>query len=214
MIFKALAESERHSNLLEIVQNITIDQSNDFPEKFLFYIFSRYDVTSIHLEYRSRKTIPIRSMLDGKIREIALLEYLKNGQSLIIADEILFDPGEIKILSDRLIQKSDTYYCQQNLTIPFFGDLHYRASANPAYPCGGDLLLKFIRHNRITNWESTIKILLEYIDKSKTKLTDQNLESLKIILSEMLLIDLSDETNVSFMENIKEYNKLIEMMRI
>lgn len=214
MIFKALAESERHSNLLEIVQNITIDQSNDFPEKFLFYIFSRYDVTSIHLEYRSRKTIPIRSMLDGKIREIALLEYLKNGQSLIIADEILFDPGEIKTLSDRLIQKSDAYYCQQNLTIPFFGDLHYRAAANPIYPCGGNLDLRFIRHNKITNWSSTIKILLEYIDKSQTTLTDQNLDSLKMILSEMLLIDLSDETNVSFMENIKEYNKLIEMMRI
>lgn len=214
MIFKALAESECHSNLLEIVQNITIDQANDFPEKFLFYIFSRYDVTSIHLEYRSKKTIPIRSMVDGKMREIALLDYLKNGQALIIADEIIFEPGEIKKLSDGLIQKSDAYYCQQNLTIPFFGDLYYRASSIPSYPCGGDLLLRFIRHNRITNWSSTIKILLEYIDKSKITLTEQNLDSLKTILSEILLIDLSDETNISFMENIKEYNKLIDMLKI
>jgi len=221
MIFKALAESERHSNLLEIVQNITIDQSQEFPEKFLFYIFSKYDLYSILLEFKNKKSIPIKSMIDGHFREIAMLEYLKNGQSFIVTDEILFEPGAIKNLSDKLIKENgfnDFYHkqnpIQQNLTIPFFGELHYRGCAIPTFPYGGELSLKFIKYNKITNWTSTIKILLTYIDKSKTSLTEENLISLKEIVSSVLSIDITDETNESFIENIKEYNTLIEMIKI
>jgi hypothetical protein len=220
MIFKTLVENEEHSNLLEIAQHITIDQTNIFPEKFLFYVFSKYDLYSLSMEFRNKKTISIRSLVDHKLTEIAILEYMNNGDSIILTDEILFEPGEIKNISDPLIRENGfaNYNNYNNvkkfLTVPFFGDLDYRVSAQAAYPYGGDASLRFIRHHKINNWSSTISILLDYIDKTKTKLTDQNLNSFKVILSDLLLIDLSDENHESFIRNSSNYNKLIGMKQI
>lgn len=96
--FKTLAECEEHSNLLDIAQNMTMNPSNKFPEKFLFYMFSKYYPFNLTLEFRNKKTIPIRTRINGKLNEVALLEYMANGQSVIIADELLLNREKLKPL--------------------------------------------------------------------------------------------------------------------
>lgn len=220
MIFKMLAENEQHSNLLLIAQNMTIDKKNSFPEKFLFYMFSKYYPFALNLEFRNKKTIPIRSRIDGKLNEIAMLEYMTNGETVIIADEMMFEPGKIKNISDILMKDTgfdhfnNSNKSKQFLNIPFFGDLEYHVYAQKAYPYGGDVELRFYRYNTINEWTLTIKILLGYIHQTKIQLSEENINSLKILLSDILMIDIQNEKNSSFVNNIENYNRLLEMIQI
>lgn len=219
MIFKTLAESEAHSNLLLIAQNMAMDQSNIFPEKFLFYMFSKYYPFNLTLEFRNKKTIPIRTRINGRLNEVAVLEYMASGETIIIADEVMFEPGEIKTISDLL--RTDTgfdnfnnYNTSKKLTIPYFGELEYKSYAQRAAPYGGDVELRFNRYTKTNEWTLITKILLAYIEKSKTQLSQDNINSLKILLSEILMADILDENNETFLKNIGSYNKLIEMLNI
>lgn len=219
MIFKNLAESEQHSNLLVIAQNMTMDTTNKSPEKFLFYMFSKYYPFNLSLQFRNKKTIPIRTRINGKLNEVALLEYMANGQSVIIADELVFEPGEIKTITDLLLTENafanhNNYNNSKKLTIPYFGELEYKSFAQPAYPYGGDLEIHFNRYNKTTEWNLITSSLLDYIDSSKTQLSQENISSLKILVSDLLAIDLNSESNESFLRNINSYNKLIEMINI
>jgi hypothetical protein len=219
MIFKTLAESESHSNLLLIAQNMAMDQSNIFPEKFLFYMFSKYYPFNLTLEFRNKKTIPIRTRINGRLNEVAVLEYMTSGETIIIADEVLFEPGEIKTISDLLIKETgfenfNNYNNTKKLTIPYFGELEYKSFAQGAVPYGGDVELRFNRYNKTNEWTLITSILLDYIDKSKTQLAPENIASLKILLSEILMMDIVDETNETFMKNISSYNKLVEIINV
>jgi hypothetical protein len=219
MIFKTLAESEAHSNLLLIAQNMAMDQTNIFPEKFLFYMFSKYYPFNLTLEFRNKKTIPIRTRINGRLNEVAVLEYMSSGETIIIADEVMFEPGEIKTISDLLITETgfdnfNNYNNTKKLTIPYFGELEYKSYAQGAVPYGGDVELRFNRYTKTNEWTLITKILLAYIDKSKTQLSQDNINSLKILLSEILMLDIIDENNEIFLKNIGSYNKLIEMLNI
>lgn len=219
MIFKTLAESEAHSNLLLIAQNMAMDQTNMFPEKFLFYMFSKYYPFNLTLEFRNKKTIPIRTRINGRLNEVAVLEYMSSGETIIIADEVMFEPGEIKTISDLLITETgfdnfNNYNNTKKLTIPYFGELEYKSYAQGAVPYGGDVELRFNRYTKTNEWTLITKILLAYIDKSKTQLSQDNINSLKILLSEILMLDIIDENNEIFLKNIGSYNKLIEMLNI
>jgi hypothetical protein len=219
MIFKTLAESEAHSNLLLIAQNMAMDQTNIFPEKFLFYMFSKYYPFNLTLEFRNKKTIPIRTRINGRLNEVAVLEYMSSGETIIIADEVMFEPGEIKTISDLLITESgfdnfNNYNNTKKLIIPYFGELEYKSFAQGAVPYGGDVELRFNRYTKTNEWTLITKILLAYIDKSKTQLSQDNINSLKILLSELLMADILDENNETFLKNIGSYNKLIEMLNI
>lgn len=219
MIFKTLAESEEHANLLEIAQNMTMNPSNVFPEKFLFYMFSKYYPFNLTLEFRNKKTIPIRTRINGKLNEVALLEYMTNGQSVIIADELIFEPGEIKTISDILLTQNgfETYSNYNNnkkLTIPYFGELEYKSYACRSEPHGGDVELRFNRYTKTTEWHLITHIILDHIDRSKAQLSQENINSLKILVSDLLSIDLKSESNESFLKNITSYNKLLEIIKI
>lgn len=218
MIFKTLAESEEHSNLLIIAQNMAMDNTNKFPEKFLFYMFSKYYPFNLTLEFRNKKTIPIRTRINGKLNEVAMLEYMNNGQSVIISDELLFEPGEIKTISDVLLIENGfsnyNNYNSKKLTIPYFGELEYKSYAQPAAPYGGDVELRFNRYTKTTEWHLITRIILDYIDTAKIQLTLDNINSLKILISDLLTIDIKNEKNDVFLNNISSYNKLIEMINI
>ena len=56
--------------------------------------------------------------------------------------------------------------------------------------------------------------LINHIEKTKTQLTSENIDSLKILLSELLMMDIADESNETFLKNIGNYNKLVEMLNI
>lgn len=217
MIFKKLTESEEHSNLLILAQSISLEQKNNFPESFLFYMFSKYYPFNLVFSIRNHNTIPIRTRINGRLNEVAIMEYMNNGESILLADEFEFDPGEIKKITDALRNTTDydSYNVNKKfLNIPYFGMLECTPNVCKAWPYGCDVELRFNRYTTTTEWTIMTNVLIKHIEKTKTQLTNENISSLKILLSDILMIDITDENNEMFLKNISSYNKLVEMLKI
>jgi hypothetical protein len=217
MIFKTLTESEEHSNLLILAQSISLEQKNNFPESFLFYMFSKYYPFNLIFSIRNHNTIPIRTRINGRLNEVAIMEYMNNGNSILLADEFEFDPGEIKKITDALRTTNDYDSFNANkkfLNIPYFGMLECTPNICKAWPYGCDVELRFNLYTKTTEWTIITNVLINHIEKTKTQLTNENIESLKILLSEILMMDIMDVSNDTFLKNISSYNKLIEMLNI
>jgi hypothetical protein len=218
MIFKDLLKNEEHSNLLILAQDLTKVPTNIFPEKFMFYIFSSYCPFSLIFEIRSKRKILVRTRINGKISDVAFIEYLNNGEPVIVADDYLFDTKDIQPVIDALINTAihDKYTIPANssLTIPYFGKLDLLPSLIPSQYKSGDLELCFHRYHNETDWKSIILPLMLNIETLSIECTHDNINSLKSILSTLLVMDIIDEDRQSFMGNIIYYRKIIEMLDI
>jgi len=100
------------------------------------------------------------------------------------------------------------------LNIPYFGMLECTPNVCKAWPYGCDVELRFNRYTTTTEWTIMTNVLIKHIEKTKTQLTNENISSLKILLSDILMIDITDENNEMFLKNISSYNKLVEMLKI